>query len=324
MDAGRWCRVLVTCIVGATVTVGCSSPSRTAADRTTIADAAPTVAFIDAGGVRLRVRSVGPRDAKQTVLLIHGGPGLSLESLANLDALQGTDRRIVSYDQRGAGESDKPSDGDFGLDAQLRDIEAVRIWAGVNALDLLGQSWGGLFAAAYTAQNPDTVHGLILLDAAPLDWSAFLSGQQSFTDRETRLRAAGIVPATLPPDDADSCLPSLMARIPVYLASPTDPSPEFHTTCSASTARATYAAIQTPAAQAELTRLAGALGHYHGHALVIMGSEDPFGLGWLERSVQLLDGANVDQLVVPGAGHLSSIERPTVVLPAIDRWLDAS
>jgi pimeloyl-ACP methyl ester carboxylesterase len=256
--------------------------------------------------------------------MIHGGPGLSLDSLVNLEALARADRRIVSFDQRGAGESDKPGDGDFSLDAQLRDIEAVRVWTGAQRIDLLGQSWGGLLAAAYTARNPDTVRSLVLLDAAPLDWSAFLAGQQSFTDRENRLRAQGLVPAVLPPDVGDSCLPSLLARVPVYLASPTDRAPEFHTMCTASTARATYAAMQTPAAQAELTLLADALGQYHGHALVIMGSEDPFGNGWLSSAVQLLHGAQVDRLVVAGAGHLSSLERPAVVLAAIDRELAAA
>ena len=63
------------------------------------------------------------------------------------------------------------------------------------------------------------------------------------------------------------------------------------------------------------------VGDYRGRALVIMGREDPFGLGWLERCVQLLEGARVEQLVVAGSGHLSSLERPDVVIPAIDTWL---
>jgi pimeloyl-ACP methyl ester carboxylesterase len=37
--------------------------------------------------------------------------------------------------------------------------------------------------------------------------------------------------------------------------------------------------------------------------------------------VQLLKGAQVQQLVVTGAGHLSSVERPAAVLPALDQWL---
>ncbi len=284
---------------------------------------APIVAFVDSGGVRLRVHSVGPSKARETLVVVHGGPGLSLESLENLDVLAGPDRRVVSYDQRGAGQSSKPTDADYRLDAQLDDLDAVRRWAGAGRVDVLGQSWGGLLASAYTALHPDRVRSLVLLDAAPLDWTEFLAGQQRFTAREAQLRGEGLVAATLPPDEGDSCLPGLLARIPVYLARPDDPTPPLHTTCTTTATLATFAAARTSIGQAQLAQLADRLGDYRGRALVIMGREDPFGLGWLERCVQLLDAARVEQLVVADSGHLSSLERPAVVIPAIDTWLHA-
>ena len=308
----------ICCVLLCMNTVGCSSSASRETARTVA-----TFRFVDVAGTRLRVRSIGSPKARQTLVLVHGGPGLSLESLGNLDALAGVDRRLVSYDQRGTGQSDQPTDGDYGPEAQLRDLDGVRVWAGAKRIDLLGQSWGGLLAAAYTAKHPDVVRSLVLLDAAPLDWAAFLDGQQRFSTRERALRVQGVVPAVLPPDDGDSCLPSLLARIPVYLANERDPVPAFATTCRASTSRATFAAFQSPSAQEELTRLAVALGAYRGRALVIMGRNDPFGLGWLERSVELLGGAQIEQLVVERSGHLSSLERPEVVLPEMNTWLTA-
>ena len=312
--------IFTVAVLSAVTATSCSS-SIPATDPT--AARAPIVAFVESGGVRIRVHSVGPAKARETLVVIHGGPGLSLESLENLDVLAGPDRRVVSYDQRGAGQSSKPDDSDYRLDAQLSDLEAVRKWTGAGKVDVLGQSWGGLLASAYTALHPDRVRSLVLLDAAPLDWTEFLAGQQRFAARETQLRAEGVVAATLPPDEGDSCLPGLLARIPVYLARPDGPAPPLHTTCTTSATLATFAAVRTSIGQAQLTQLADRLADYRGRALVIMGREDPFGLGWLERCVHLLEGARVEQLIVAGSGHLSSLERPEVVIPAIDIWLHA-
>jgi pimeloyl-ACP methyl ester carboxylesterase len=40
--------------------------------------------------------------------------------------------------------------------------------------------------------------------------------------------------------------------------------------------------------------------------------------------VALLRGATVEQLVVPDSGHLSSLERPDVVLAKLESWLAAA
>jgi pimeloyl-ACP methyl ester carboxylesterase len=294
------------------VPVACSSTPSTSG---------PSETTVDAGTVRLHVRSTGGSGSSRTLVMVHGGPGLSLESLANLEVLAGPARRVVSYDQRGAGRSTAPTDGDYGLDAQLDDLERVRVATGAPQIDLLGQSWGGLLAAAYAARRPERVRSLVLLDAPPLDWAAYLEGQRRFSAREQELRAQGRVPAVLPTDDGDSCLPSLTARLPVYIAHADGPVPAFSTTCRASTSRATLVAFQQPAVQAEIVTLADALAAYRGRALVIMGDRDPFGTAWLDRCVALLRGAVVEQLVVADSGHLTSLEQPSVVVPKLQGWL---
>ena len=102
---------------------------------------------------------------------MHGGPGLSAQSLAGLDVLARPGRRVVGYDQRGAGGSGRPTDGNYRLEAQLADLDAVRAWAGAERVALVGASWGGLVAAAYAARYPKRVTALVLLDAAPLDFA---------------------------------------------------------------------------------------------------------------------------------------------------------
>jgi proline iminopeptidase len=252
------------------------------------------------------------------VLAVHGGPGLDLETLDVLNRLAGPTRRLVGYDQRGAGRSTRPSDGDYGLEAQVADLDAVRRWAGVDQIDLVGASWGGLLAAAYTAEHPDRVRSLVLLDAAPLDFQEFVAGERRFSARVRMLQKRGLVPDPVPADRGDSCVPSLTALLPVYLGDPrehlTQPA---ISSCSNRTAAATFDALR----RSRLDALAAALSRYTGPALIVAGANDPFGARWPERIAQLLGAARVQRLTVPGAGHLPYLEQPDQVLPTLDRFL---
>ena len=277
-----------------------------------------TTTILAADGIRLHVRSLGPPGGR-VVLLVHGGPGLDLESLRALDTLASSGRRIVGYDQRGAGQSTRPTDGDYGLAAQTQDLEAVRRWTGAKQVDIIGASWGGLLAAAYTAKHPSSVRSLVLLDAAPLDFREFEAGEQRFGRRVAQLQRLRQVPTPLPPDDGDSCLPSLTALLPVYLGDPSEQlaHPDF-SSCTSSTSKASFAALRR---RGTLDDLAANLVRFHGSALVVAGERDPFGSQWADRAAQLLSAAHVQRLTVPGAGHLPYLEKPSLVQPAIARFL---
>ncbi|MDG1266610.1 MAG: alpha/beta fold hydrolase [Ilumatobacter sp.] len=107
----------------------------------------------DDGTIHMRV--VGPVDASDTLIAIHGGPGLSLEAMTAFEMLAGADRRVVSYDQRGTGRSTVPTDLDYRLDAHVDDLESIRSALGAEHVQLVGQSWGGAVAAAYAATHPE-------------------------------------------------------------------------------------------------------------------------------------------------------------------------
>ncbi len=116
------------------------------------------------------------------VLVVHGGPGYPFtEPIAALDSL--TDRyRFHYYDQRGCGRSTKPitafSSSNFysnlvalndalGLQAQIADIERIRLITGQDKLTIMGHSFGAFIAAMYAAEFPGRVRALIL--NAPAD-----------------------------------------------------------------------------------------------------------------------------------------------------------
>ncbi len=72
-------------------------------------------------------------------------------------------RRVVRYDKRGTGLSDRPSGADaYGLDAQVDDLLSVMDTVGIHRAVLLGWSQGGPIALAFAARYPQRVSQLIL------------------------------------------------------------------------------------------------------------------------------------------------------------------
>lgn len=103
------------------------------------------------------------------VALVHG----SLDRSAGLLKLSRRldDRHLVTrYDRRGYGRS-FPSDGPFGIEDQVDDLEAVLI--GVvepgRAVVLVGHSYGGNVALAYAQRHPGLVDGVVTYET-PLSW----------------------------------------------------------------------------------------------------------------------------------------------------------
>ena len=103
-----------------------------------------------------------------TLVVVHGGPGNSLSSvLADYAPLE-KNQRIIYYDQRGGGHSDLVADDEkLSILHHVADLDAVRAHFGIERMNLMGDSWGGLLAAAYAGVHPDRIERLILQDSAP-------------------------------------------------------------------------------------------------------------------------------------------------------------
>ena len=134
----------------------------------------------------------------------------------------------------------------------------------------------------------------------------------------SRLQRQGLIPKSLPPVRHDSCLAQVKALTPAYLANPRLPvnrSVVWGSSCTASTGNRTFNAFFHK--RGELPGLAAALGRWHGHALVMQGAMDLFGLQWLRTSVAELRSAPTQSVVVPFAGHFPWIERTSLVLKIV-------
>jgi pimeloyl-ACP methyl ester carboxylesterase len=110
-----------------------------------------------ADGTPIAVRQTGPADAP-IVVLSHGWT--CTQDFWRLQVLALADRlRLVTYDQRGHGESGTPAAGGFSADALADDLEAVlaaTVPADRRAV-LVGHSMGAMSIAAWAGRYPRSV-----------------------------------------------------------------------------------------------------------------------------------------------------------------------
>lgn len=113
-------------------------------------------------GTRLRIIDTGQGTP---VVLIHGF-GASLYSWRKtLPPVVAAGYRVVAFDNRGFGFSDKPARG-YGNAAYARLIIALLDTLGLPSAVLVGHSMGGAIAAEVALAYPARVRGLVLIDAA--------------------------------------------------------------------------------------------------------------------------------------------------------------
>ena len=126
----------------------------------------------DVNGTSLYYEVVG---SGNPLLIMHGGLGFDhtyfrpwIDSLAE-------DSKLVFYDHRGNGRSDrsKPLD-DVYHSTWADDANALREHLGIEKMVLMGHSYGGVLALHYALRYPETLSGLILATTYPA-WNYKLS-----------------------------------------------------------------------------------------------------------------------------------------------------
>lgn len=119
-----------------------------------------------ADGLQLQVRAEG--SGRGTLVVLHGGPGLSMAYLQPDLGPLALHHRVIYYDQRGSGRSSlvvgaTPVDADRHVD----DLEQLRRHLRIERLTLLGHSWGAAVAFLYATKYPEHVARLVLVDPIP-------------------------------------------------------------------------------------------------------------------------------------------------------------
>ncbi len=124
--------------------------------------------YVDAGGgVRLFYRLLGT--GPDTLIMIHGGPGFTMDYFLEDLAPLAQHHALLFYDQRGSGRSTLANDS-ISLNAQrfVEDVDAIRKHFGIVHLKLLGHSWGSAVVALYAMRYPEYLSQIIIVGALPL------------------------------------------------------------------------------------------------------------------------------------------------------------
>ncbi len=118
--------------------------------------------FVRVLGYNLYYRSVGPSDARATVLALHGGPGMSHDYILPLRDLTRWGYRVVFFDQLACGRSEVPQGTAlFTLQHHQEESEGIREALGLGRIHLIGSSYGGLLALAYAIRYPQHLRSLV-------------------------------------------------------------------------------------------------------------------------------------------------------------------
>ncbi len=145
------------------------------------------------------------------LVVLHGGPGMAHNYVANIAALaQETGRVVVHYDQIGCGASTHLPDApaDFWTPALfVEEFDAVRNALGFEHYHLLGQSWGGMLGAEIAVRQPPGLASLSICNS-PASMQLWMAGAA-----ELRAQLPPDVQAALDRHEADGTVTD-----PEYLA----------------------------------------------------------------------------------------------------------
>ena len=121
--------------------------------------AAQNTELIKNGGTTLNLKIYSNKNP-ETVILLHGGPGVPDDMLEVVEQLK--DRyRVISFEQRGVGLSECKDCG-YKMEDYISDIDAISEYLKIDSFHLFGHSWGGLYAQIYAYKRGHRIKSLFL------------------------------------------------------------------------------------------------------------------------------------------------------------------
>ena len=120
--------------------------------------------FLDINGASVFFKTMGSGDP---IVVLHGGPGFDHRQFLPYIWELAERHKVILFDQRGTGLSSAPIDASsISIDSFIADIEGIRKAFGIEKMNLLGHSWGGILAMHYAIRHPEDLKSLILCSTA--------------------------------------------------------------------------------------------------------------------------------------------------------------
>jgi haloalkane dehalogenase len=105
-------------------------------------------------GLRMAYVDTGPRDAPETLFLLHGEPMWGYLYRKMIRPFEAAGYRVIVPDLIGFGRSDKPTNPEtFTYSAHVAWVTALIVELDLQGVTFFGQDWGGLIGARVVAEN---------------------------------------------------------------------------------------------------------------------------------------------------------------------------
>ncbi|MEW5853794.1 MAG: alpha/beta hydrolase [Myxococcota bacterium] len=157
-------------LVGAVLLAACAPGKHSAKAPLLAHDAPQSDKYVLVDNAWLRVRDTAPErieSRRHPVIMVHGY-GSRLETWTLIQPALAESRRVVSYDQRGFGKSERPG-GKYGPAVHARDLVALADALELEKPVLVGHSYGGGVVLKAALEHPERFAGLVLVDAFALE-----------------------------------------------------------------------------------------------------------------------------------------------------------
>jgi proline iminopeptidase len=261
------------------------------------------------------VRGSGP-----PLLLLHGGLGLSQETVRGLAAELSEDFKVINYTQRGVTPS--VSFGPYTVEQHVKDARRVLDFHGIERAWIAGHSVGGNLALHFARLQPHRVAGLIgVASLGAVGDGGLVEGSQELERRLVpaeleRVAALEREMATARPAQRDYLFQDyLRTMYPAYFADRSHvPALEWNFV----SARGNAKGNQSITRHLQAGTLEQALPAMHMPALFVHGEGDFLPFSSAADTAGKMPSASVVQ--VPGAGHFPWLEHPGSVRDAVRKW----
>jgi proline iminopeptidase len=306
-----------------TLLVGCGATAKPTGAR-------PAEGRVSGDGAALFYRMVGT--GPDVLVMIHGGPGMDMGYMVDDFGPLAERHRLLFYDQRGGGRSELLRDDPalYTMARHVADLEALRLQFGLERLTLVAHSFGPALAAAYAMAHPERVARMVFLGPVPPRagdlWTRYAASLDSRLTPDERAELVKLEEAMVRgPDPIEACRAYWAIAVKPRVARDELASRLKGEFCG-SGAEAIRSGMGV-AGPHTLTSLGTwdfrpGLAAVAAPTLIVHGEAEAIPMDLVEEWTSALPNAKL--VKVPDASHFPYVERPDLVWPAIESFLQAN